>query len=236
MFSSHVVRMARRSLPVAAALLLGAGFVATPVLSATAPAKYTVAAPAAPARLEAKAAGPTSVLLTWADSLGATKYIIQLKDAKGAWVTIGHALGSAKSHLVTGGSPSHTYAYRIAAENAGGTSPFSDEATATTDPRMDTSVPKSPVRVRAHVLSETSVRVTWAGGSVGAREYIIERKSGSGAFEKVGTVNASERGFVDTALPTRVEYTYRVAAQNLKGTSPYSNESSVTPGAPTKRK
>jgi fibronectin type 3 domain-containing protein len=87
--------------------------------------------PAAPTNLAATA-GNAKVLLNWSASSGATSYNIYRGTAAGGESSTAIATGvSGTSYTNTSLTNGTTYYYKVAAVNAGGTSPLSGEASAT---------------------------------------------------------------------------------------------------------
>jgi hypothetical protein len=90
----------------------------------------TRSAPAAPAGLTATA-GNRQVRLTWTASSGAVSYNVYRGPAPGAERTTPIATGvTGTSYTNTGLTNGATYYYKVAAVNAAGTSPLSNEASA----------------------------------------------------------------------------------------------------------
>ena len=90
----------------------------------------TVTVPPAPAGLAA-APGNGSATLTWTPSSGATSYSIYRGTAPGAEGTTAIGTTSASNFTDTGLANGTTYYYKVTASNSAGTSPSSNEASAT---------------------------------------------------------------------------------------------------------
>ncbi|EWT02522.1 autotransporter adhesin, partial [Intrasporangium oryzae NRRL B-24470] len=127
------------------------------------------------------------------------------------------------------------YYYTVAAVNAVGTSPPSNEASAT--PQAAATAPSAPQSLTA-VGANTTVSLSWAapasnGGSA-VTGYTVYRGTTTGgeAATPVAT-NVTGTSFTDTGLINGTAYFYKVAAVNAVGTSPPSNEASATPQAPS---
>jgi fibronectin type 3 domain-containing protein/regulation of enolase protein 1 (concanavalin A-like superfamily) len=91
-----------------------------------------VPAPAAPAGLSATATSHTQVDLSWTAPAGATSYRIERRVAGGsAFEEIATGV-TATTYQDAGRVPETTYEYQVRAENAGGLSPYSAIASATT--------------------------------------------------------------------------------------------------------
>jgi len=92
------------------------------------------AAPAAPSGLSAVALSGSSIELSWLDNSGnETSFNIERSGGGSTLVTSVGA--NVTSYTDTNLSPDTTYTYRVNAENSGGSSAWSDPASATTDPQ-----------------------------------------------------------------------------------------------------
>jgi chitodextrinase len=79
----------------------------------------------------------------------------------------------------------------------------------------------------------TSLVLNWADTSSVESGFRIERSTGGGSFTQVGQVGANITTFTNTSLTASTTYTYRVAAYNSTGSSPYSNTASGQTAAST---
>ena len=92
-----------------------------------------IAPPAAPSALSASAKSPSQIDLAWQASPGATSYTVMRSTTSGTgYVAVATGV-TATTYVNTGLSPGTTYHYVVRAVNAGGTSPDSNQASATTD-------------------------------------------------------------------------------------------------------
>lgn len=109
----------------------------------------------------------------------------------------------------------------MAAVNAGGTSPLSNEASGT-----PVGLPPTPTGVSA-TAGVGQVKVTWNASS-GASWYNVYRSTSSdaeGTTPWKSGINGTS--FTDTGLTRGVRYYYKVAAVNAAGTSGQSREVSA---------
>jgi uncharacterized protein (TIGR02145 family) len=91
-----------------------------------------------------------------------------------------------------------------------------------------TIVPVSPTNLAGIVISTTQINLSWTDNSTNETGFKIERKTGSGTYAVVGTVNADVLTYNDLGLTPNTNYTYRVYSYNSGGNSQnYSNE--ITP-------
>jgi hypothetical protein len=89
--------------------------------------------PATPTSLTATATGPTTVVVLWNSSSGATSYgIDRAASPSGAWSLV--YSGSATAFTDNGLAPGTTYSYEVSASNNSGTSALSASVSATTTP------------------------------------------------------------------------------------------------------
>ncbi len=86
-------------------------------------------------------------------------------------------------------------------------------------------VPTAPANLAASARSKSSIALSWANTTTDQTAVIVERCKGVGctSFARVATLGGSATTFTDIRLSARTTYTYRVAARNAVGTSPYSN-------------
>ncbi|MGO4604685.1 fibronectin type III domain-containing protein, partial [Terrabacter sp. 2YAF2] len=123
------------------------------------------------------------------------------------------------------------YFYTVAAVNAAGTSPPSNEASAT--PQSAVMVPSAPTGL-VGTPGNGSVALSWtapaSNGGAAVTGYNVYRGTSAGG-ESATAIASSVSGtsFTDTGLVNGTAYFYTVAAVNAAGTSPPSNEASATP-------
>jgi titin len=90
------------------------------------------------------------------------------------------------------------------------------------------SPPAAPTEAAARPVAGPAVHVTWKDNSSDESQFIVERRTGSGSFEMLGTVTFDLAQFHDDKVTPGTTYTYRIAATNTKGKSGYSNEATAT--------
>jgi outer membrane protein assembly factor BamB len=184
--------------------------------------------PAAPANLSA-VAGANQVNLSWTASTGAASYNIYMGTSAGnEAATPVMATVSGVTAAVTGLTNGTTYFYVVKAVNAGGSSPASNEVSATPEPPP----PSAPANLSA-VAGATQVNLSWTA-STGATSYDIFMGTASGG-EATTPVMTGVSGVTATisGLTNGTAYFYVVKATNPGGSSAASNEVSVTPMAPS---
>jgi M6 family metalloprotease-like protein len=180
--------------------------------------------PTAPTGLAAESRGPTTVHLTWRDtSDNESGFAIERKKGDGSFREIARVDANATASDDTTAAANSSYTYRVRGFNAGGSSGYSNEASATT-PRA---VPAAPAALTAEPVSDVEIALTWNDNSYGADAedgFKIERRKGNSSFAEINTVAANTTGYSDPGLEPSTQYTYRVRAYNTTGDSGYSNE------------
>jgi fibronectin type 3 domain-containing protein len=139
---------------------------------------------------------------------------------------------SATNYTDTSALNGTTYYYTVAAINAVGVSPQSNEASAT----PQASVPSAPTGLVASG-GNGSVVLSWAvpasDGNSPITGYDVYRGTSPGGESATPlATNVATTGFTDTTVVNGTTYYYQVAAVNGVGVSPRSGEASATPSQP----
>ena len=195
--------------------------------------------PAAPSSLAATAAGTDGINLTWTDNAdNEDGFRIERKEGTGSYVEIATPGANMESYSDAGLNPATTYTYRVVAYNADGDSPWSNEASATTDALPNP--PAAPSSLAATAAGTDGINLTWTDNADNEDGFRIERKEGTDSYVEIATPGANTESYSDAGLNPSTTYTYRVVAYNADGDSPWSNEASATtdalpnpPAAPT---
>jgi fibronectin type 3 domain-containing protein len=121
-----------------------------------------------------------------------------------------------------------TYWYQVAAVNAVGSGPRSNELSAST-----VAPPSAPTLLGAP--ADRAAALSWTvpdddGGSA-ITGYNVYRRIGSGSQVLLATTGAGETTHVDGGLTNGTQYTYRVAALNAAGEGALSNAVTVVPSS-----
>jgi hypothetical protein len=94
-------------------------------------------------------------------------------------------------------------------------------------------IPGAPTLVSAAAASGTIVHLTWTTPSNFTQNIEVDRKIGAtGTYARIALLGGTITSYDDQGLTPGTQYYYRVAAIDTAGTSPASNELSVTPPAP----
>lgn len=179
--------------------------------------------PPAPTGLSA-AAGDGSVRLTWVAASGAASYNVYRGTSAGGQLQTPIATGiTGTSFTNTGLTNGTAYFYKVAAVNAAGTGPMSNEASAT--PRLPLTAPGNLTAVPG----DTVITLSWTAAT-NATSYNIYRGTAAGGQSATPVATGvTDTTFQNTALTNGVRYYYKVAAVNSGAAGPMSNEASATP-------
>jgi hypothetical protein len=129
---------------------------------------------------------------------------------------------TATSYTDTGLTNSTTYYYVVQAVNAAGTSPNSNQASAT-----PCSPPAAPTGLSS-IAGNAQVSLSW-GASSGAASYNVKRSTVSGGPYTTVASGVTLTSYSDGGLTNGTTYYYVVSAVNACGQSANSNQVSATP-------
>jgi fibronectin type 3 domain-containing protein len=190
----------------------------------------TASVPSGPTNLTVTP-GNTSATLHWTASTSGspTSYTIYrgtISDGE-ANTPIATVSGTTTTFTDTGLTNGTTYFYNVAANNAVGVSPDSNEVSVT--PAATVTVPPTPTGLAA-TAGNGSVALTWAAAA-GATSYSIYRGTASGAEGATAVGTATSTSFTDGGLTNGTTYYYTITASNSAGTSAHSAEVHAAPSA-----
>jgi predicted phage tail protein len=195
----------------------------------TAAAPPPSAVPGAPTSLSGWAASPTEVVLNWVDhATNETAFRIE-RQVNGSFqevMTVGANIASARVSGLAAGS---TYAFRVRASNAAGSSAYSNTATVVT-PAPYPTAPGAPAGLAARGISASAIQLLWSDGATNETSFRIEKKVGS-SYQEVLVVGANVTSAQITGLAPATSYSFRVRAANSVGYSGYSNIASANTAA-----
>ncbi len=92
--------------------------------------------------------------------------------------------------------------------------------------------PDAPSNLSASAVSTAQVNVNWTDRADNETSYEVERRLGSGSYQRIATLGANRNSYVDTTTGGARTYAYRVRARNSAGVSGFSNTASVTTPQP----
>jgi len=183
--------------------------------------------PAAPTNLGATP-GNATVSLSWTASSGASSYnVLRSTTNGGPYGTIATGV-TTTSYADTGLTNGTTYYYVVQAVNSVGSSPSSNQASATPS---SCALPAPPTGLSASA-GNRQVSLSWTSSS-GAASYKVKRSTSSGG--PYATIASVTKGtsYVDTdsTLTNGTTYYYVVSGVNACGESANSSEVAATPVA-----
>jgi len=191
-------------------------------------AQVALVVPAAPSGLNATAAGPGQVDLSWADSAVNESGFRVERSTNGVTFSVVNTVATDVTNSSdTTAAPGTQYTYRVIAFNGVGDSAASNTARATT--AVPTQAPAAAANVVATAISATRVDLSWTDPGNLEAGFRIERATGtSTTFTAIGSVGANVTSFVDGTTVTGTAYTYRVIAFNAIGDAPVAVSAAVT--------
>jgi fibronectin type 3 domain-containing protein len=181
----------------------------------------SVTVPARPINFTA-VAGLEGVTLSWeppsfTGGLPLTGFVISRTDEIGLVELVTPVGANDTSILDALVEDGMNYTYAITARNEYGESRELVVLTVRT-----VAVPSPPVGL-GHTYGDLYIRVTWrrplADNGLPVTGYIVHRAAGDGPFLEVARTGAKDRAYNDTDVEVAVMYTYRVVAENARGTS-----------------
>ena len=183
--------------------------------------------PNAPSNLTASGISTTEVQLNFKDnSDNEDGFKVERKEPGGTYELIAVLPANSTSHKDAGLNANTIYYYRVCAFNTYGTSPYSNEANATTQKEL--TIPNKPTNLMANAGSSTEIKINWTDTSDNEDGFKVERKTSGGSYAEVKTLPANTIMFLDSGLTPNTTYYYRVRAYNAAGNSDYSNEANAT--------
>ncbi len=187
-------------------------------------ATATTNIPADPSNLVATTQSATSIQLDWTDnSNNELRFVVFRCDNAGCLSETFVEVDSVAADVTTFTDLSLTfgnsYAYRVVARNAAGTSNFIQAAATTL-------APADPTDFVATVIGDTQIDLAWTDNADNEAGVEVERCTGAGCsdFALLTTTAADATGYSDASAVLGTVYRYRIRAVNAAGTSSYSAE------------
>lgn len=165
----------------------------------------------APQNLKASWSSADTIRLTWLDkSYGAEYFVIERKIGDGSFVVIDTISADEGNtwydNLLKPGS---SYTYRLKSIKGDHSSDYSDEVT------VEGYAIPAPSNLKAVILSESKIMLTWEDNSDNETNFIIEQKTGSStAWKQIGSVKSNITSFTVDKLKPDVKYIFRVKSYN----------------------
>jgi Cellulase (glycosyl hydrolase family 5)/Chitobiase/beta-hexosaminidase C-terminal domain len=88
--------------------------------------------------------------------------------------------------------------------------------------------PAAPSTLVATAISTTEIDLSWQDNSSNELGFLIERKTGAGAFAQIASVGIGMTIYKDTSLTAGTQYSYQVRAYNAVGDSAYTNTATAS--------
>jgi hypothetical protein len=192
--------------------------------------------PAAPTALTAAAVSGTAINLAWTNNAtNATAVVVQSSTDGINFTQIASLAATATTFTNTGLATNTLHFYRVGAQNATGTSAWSNTASATSTTTQG--VPSAPTALTATAASTTSINLAWTNNATNATAVLVESSPDNTTFTQIASLAATATTFTNTGLTSGTLKFYRVRAQNATGFSGYSNTANATtqaiPATPT---
>ena len=182
--------------------------------------------PKAPTALVAQALSGTEVKLTWKDNAtDETGFRVERKVGSGSFQEIQTLAANIQELTVTGLTAGTNYTFRVRASGASGFSVYSNNASVKTPAAP--ALP-APAGLTALARSATEVLLTWRDMSNGETGFRIERSTGGGAWQEVGSAGANATSALVRNLAQGTAYAFRVRAAGGGGFSAYTGAANAT--------
>jgi hypothetical protein len=186
-------------------------------------------APNAPGALTAQAASSSAINLSWQDN-STNEDSFRVEELVGGTYQEIQSLPAGTTAVQIGGLAAATpYSFRVRAANAGGTSAYSNTASATTP--APPAPPAAPTALTAQAASTSAINLSWQESSANVSAFHVQQFV-NGAYQDVQILGPSVTSTQIGGLAAATPYSFRVAAANAYGLSAYSNVASATTQAP----
>jgi titin len=183
--------------------------------------------PTAPTGMTATSVSNT-MNVSWNDNADdETSYQLERSVDGGAFallLTLGaNVVGVTDTGLTAGSS----YSYRVRAVGPGGTSAYSNVATATAGAAP--TIPTAPSALTATAASSSQINLAWTDNSNNETGFEIQRSlNGTSGWTAVVTTAAGAVAYANTGLSSSTAYYYRVRASNSAGSSAWTAAANAT--------
>lgn len=169
----------------------------------------------APTNLNCSLISMNSIDLSWSNPANnESSILVERRVGSGVYTTITTLDKSITSYSdIYDFVENTTYTYRVSAYEANNNMSSSNTFS------ISIAKPLSPAALNLVIASSTRIDLQWDDRSNNENGFIIERKTDSGSFTQIGTVNENITTFSNTGLTTGHTYSYRVFAYNFIGSS-----------------
>lgn len=185
----------------------------------------SVTKPAAPRNLTAQFSSNSSISISWTNIEGNdTQLKLEKKIGNGSYSEIAVLSKDSTSYIDNFIVASNeTYYYRIIAFDSENNKDVSAECS------IAAVLPQAPASLSLSLESNTKIILSWIDKSTNETGFSIERKTGTGSYVLLGTVDENVTSFEDNTVSSDYTYTYRVWANSYFGNSTASsNEVAIT--------
>ena len=184
--------------------------------------------PAAPSSLTAEGSEAAEIVLNWTDNAdNEVDFVIERADDGTTFTELAIVVANATTYTDASAVANISYAYRVAARNARGTSAYSNTAESIIIP-----IPAAPSSLTAEGSEAAEIVLNWTDNADNEVDFVIERADDGTTFAtELATTVANVTSYTDASAIANISYSYKVAARNARGTSAYSNtaESIIIP-------
>ncbi|MEK7481385.1 MAG: fibronectin type III domain-containing protein [Patescibacteria group bacterium] len=176
----------------------------------------------------------SAITVTWTDNSSTeTGFVIQRSANEGSYSTVSTTDLGIISYSDTSVSANSQYIYRVAAQNAAGTSAYTTSTAVATTPSAATSATTT-------YNSDTSVTVAWTDNSSYESGFVVQSSVNDGSYSTASTTATSTVSYPDTSTAADNKYIYRIFARNsfatstaVTSTAVYTSSDAPTIGSPT---
>ncbi|MDD3586502.1 MAG: Calx-beta domain-containing protein, partial [Thermoguttaceae bacterium] len=191
--------------------------------SAYAAAVSAIPAPTATFTLSTKTSD--SVTLAWTDGNSDFPCLLQRSVDETSWTTVASGLTN-NTYTDSSLSSETTYNYRIATATGTGLHSVFQTLSVTTNP-----LPPAAPTISVGTITDQSISILWTA-TANVDSWQLQRSTDETTWTTLDS-DLTNAGYVDTGLPMRTAYYYRLYAINTGGTSPVSATVSAMTLAPT---
>lgn len=165
--------------------------------------------PTAPDLLSAVSITYSSITLNWHDRASNEEgFEIEMQESI-EWELAGSVNADVTEYSVLNLTPNTPYRFRVFAVNNAGRSAASNEIAVNTNAFNP---PPAPTNVSAFPLAPTVVEVNWSDTAPMEVNFVIDRRTASTGWTRVGQVGDNEEAYVDSSCAAASSYYYRVGA------------------------
>ncbi len=191
-------------------------------------APTTLAAPAAPASVQAVVISGGRIDLNWNDLSGDEwGFAIERAAAGQAFALVDTVGANTAAYSDRTARPGNTYYYQVKAYNPSGSSAYSSANGGSPVSTPVVTLPAAPTTLKATAPAGGGINLIWADKSNNEEVFQVERQTGSAAWQVLANLSANTTAYKDASTVKLTTYSYRLRAYNAAGFSAYSNQVSA---------